>query len=160
MIRARLLVYAALAGAVIVLPATSQAPPAPKTKTPPRLVPVAETKLIMEGITNANFQGLEKLLKNKEVDAEGWTFARGQALLIAESANLLMLRPPRNSGQDNWMKSASELRDAAGAYARTLATRDLERSRTGLSQLANSCNSCHQMFNVKTRVSAFSVAVP
>jgi hypothetical protein len=151
---------ALFAAAIVALPAMTQQPTAPKPKTTPRLVPVAETKLIMEGIDQANFQGLEKLLKNKELDAEGWNFARGQALLIAESGNLLMLRPPKNPGQDNWMKAAMDLRDAAGAYARSLSARDLEKSRTGLSQLANTCNSCHQAFNIKTKITAFEPATP
>lgn len=149
-----------LAAAIVVVPAESQQPNQPKAKITPRLVPVAETKLIMEGISHANFQGLERLLKNNELDADGWVFARGQALLIAESGNLLMLRPPKNNGQDSWMKAAMDLRDAAGAYARTLTARDLEKSRAGLSQLANACNNCHQTFNVKTRITAFEPASP
>lgn len=151
---------AMLAAAIVVVPAESQQPVQPKAKVTPRLVAVAETKLIMEGIAQSNFQGLEKLLKSNELDAEGWVFARGQALLIAESGNLLMLRPPKNSGQDNWMKAAMDLRDAAGAYARSLTARDLEKSRTGLSQLANTCNNCHQAFNIKTRITAFEPATP
>jgi hypothetical protein len=157
----RVVLYVTIAGILFsVRPAASQQPMAAKPKAPPRLVPVAETKLIMEGINQANFQGLEKLLKNRELDADGWNFARGQALLIAESGNLLMMRPPKNPGQDNWMKAATELRDAAGNFARTLTARDLEKSRAGLSQLANTCNSCHQAFNIKTKVTAFSSMVP
>jgi hypothetical protein len=161
MSRIRLVLLAVIAAVLFVLPVVSQPPKAdPKPKTPPRLVPVAETKLIMEGINQANFQGLEKLLKNKELDAEGWNFARGQALLIAESGNLLMLRPPKNSGQDAWMKAAMELRETASSFARSLTTRDLEKGRAGLAQLAKTCNSCHQTFNVKARITAFEPATP
>src|SRR5207247_369538 len=78
----------------------SQAPAQPKFV--PRLEAVAETKLLMEGLNQANFRGLENLLKQKPADLEAWTFARGQALLIAETGNLLLLRPPRNQGQAAW----------------------------------------------------------
>src|SRR5437660_360637 len=107
MSRTRLLLLAVLAAGLMTAPATPQPTPGtrpkiPTPKTQPRLVPVAETKLIMEGLTHANFQGLEKILKSTDIDAETWAFARGQALLIAESGNLLMIRPPNNSGQDTW----------------------------------------------------------
>ena len=162
MSRIRLASMAAICTLLVTMPGVSQTPmPSPRPKaTAPRLVPVAETRLIMEGINQPNFQGLEKLLQNKELDAEGWKFARGQALLIAESGNLLMMRPPRSSGQEAWMKAGTELRDAASNFARTLATRDLQRSRAGLTQLANACNKCHQSFNIQTRISAFAPAMP
>src|SRR5688500_10674232 len=117
------LIFAGLALSLLSLPAFGQPPyegPKPRTPTtppktvtpskpasgtPPRLVPVAETKLLMEGMTHTNFQGIEKILKGTSIDPESWGFARGQAILIAESGNLLMLRPPRNSGQDLWLKT-------------------------------------------------------
>jgi len=159
--RYRWLGFALLAGLLAALPVGSQPPSGGspgkmKTPTAPRLVPIAETKLLMEGLNQPNFQGLEKILKNAEIDADSWTFARGQALLIAETGNLLMMRPPRNSGQDAWMKSAGELRDAARGLAQTLATRNRERSRSALTNLAATCNSCHQTFQVKTKVTAFA----
>src|ERR1700733_3757031 len=76
--------------------------PQPSAKIQPKLEPIAETKLLMEGLANVNFRGLERLLQQKPADLQTWTFARGQALLIAETANLLTLRPPRSSGQAVW----------------------------------------------------------
>jgi hypothetical protein len=124
-------------------------------RTGPKLVPVAETKLIMEGLAQANFRGLEGLLKEKPKDAEGWKFARGQALLIAETGNLLMLRPPRNPGEKAWMDRATQLRTSATQLARSLAARDHEKSRQGLTTVANSCNACHKAFRVKMRIVPF-----
>jgi hypothetical protein len=121
-----------------------------------RLVPFAETRLLMEGLTNANYLGLEKLLRSAELDDEAWTFARGQALLIAESGNLLMLRSPRDSRQEIWMRAAGEMRDYAGQLARWVQRRDLLRSRTALQELAGKCNSCHQAFGAETRIRPFS----
>src|SRR5947208_10569444 len=105
---------AALLGALWwAAPARTQrpAPPLPApTAFVPRFEAVAETRLLMEGLANANYQGLEKLLKGKPADADTWAFARGQALLIAETGNLLLLRPPRNQGRDVWMRRATDLR--------------------------------------------------
>jgi hypothetical protein len=138
------------------LPATAQRnrpliqmpPPLPK----PKLEPVAETKLLMEGLNQSNYRGLERLLKDRPGDAESWAFARGQALLIAETGNLLMLRPPKNRGQDAWMAHAAELRTSATALARHAGARDYARSRSALKDLAVRCNRCHQTFRVSVRV--------
>ena len=133
--------------------APSQSPP--PAKTSPKLEPVAETKLLMEGLLNANFRGLERLLNQKAPDAQGWTFARGQSLLIAEAGNLLMLRPPKNEGRQAWFERSMELRRLAVQLAQTIGRKDLERSRLALQTLANSCNRCHQTFRVPVRIAPF-----
>jgi hypothetical protein len=127
-----------------------------KGKATPKLEPVAETKLLMEGLADPNLRGLGKLLKEKPKEAEAWTFARGQALLIAETGNLLMIRPPKSpAGQDAWMTNAVEMRDAAANLARSLAAKDYAKSRSGLANLANTCNHCHQGFQVPARINPF-----
>src|SRR5258708_40202403 len=102
----RILALAALAIG-IALPAGAQERKAPAT---PRLVSVAETKLIMEGMTMPNYRGLAERLEKKPTNVEAWSVVRGQALLIAESGNLLMLRPPKNQGQGAWTRHATDLR--------------------------------------------------
>lgn len=132
-------------------PAMSQ-----KSKFSPSLEPVADTHLLMEGLNQANFRGLERILKQKPTEADAWNFARGQALLIAETGNLLLLRPPRNSGEEPWMARATDLRDAASGLARAAANRDYERCKMGLQAVANVCNRCHQTFRVSLRLTPFA----
>jgi hypothetical protein len=122
----------------------------------PTLEPVAETKLIMAGLAHANFKGLERILTKPPADAQAWTFARGQALLIAETANLLMIRPPRNSGETAWMERATVLRNQASQLAQAAAKKDFERARTELEQVAGACNRCHQNFRVPVQIEAFA----
>jgi hypothetical protein len=131
-------------------------PPTQPARPTPRLEAVAETRLLMEGLAQTNFRGLERLLKERPAAAEAWSFSRGQALLIAETGNLLLLRPPRNRGRDVWQERAMELRGAATALARHAAARDYERSRAALTTLAGVCNRCHQTFQVATRIVPFS----
>jgi hypothetical protein len=114
----------------------------------------------MEGLNQANYRGLERILRDKPTEQEAWTFARGQALLIAETGNLLLLRPPKNKGQDIWMDRAAELREAATALARAAARRDHERSVNAFRDLALACNRCHQEFRVSVRLTPFSQARP
>jgi hypothetical protein len=129
----------------------SQGPANPKQ--PPRLEPIAETKLIMEGFTKPNYDGLTKTLAKKPTEQEAWVFARGQALLVAESANLLMIRPPRTKGQqDTWMQRSMEMRSAAKELGTVIAAKDYPTTQAALAKLANQCNRCHADFNIKMRV--------
>ncbi len=106
----------------------------------------------MEGIASSNFKGLERLLSAKLEDSDGWAFARGQALLIAETGNLLLMRPPKSQGQSEWNRGAVELRDAATKLARATAARDLDSSRARLNDVAVACNKCHQTFQVAAQI--------
>lgn len=127
--------------------------PAGPTVPPPRLVPVAETKLVMDGMTKPNFDGLTRTLKAKPADAESWGFARGQALLVAESANLLLIRPPKTrAAQEVWVPRTTELRDAGVKLAEAAAAKDYLTARARLADLANACNRCHQSFGVAARM--------
>ncbi len=117
-----------------------------------RLVSVAETKLIMEGMTLPNYTGMARRLEKKPADVETWAVVRGQGLLVAESGNLLMLRPPKNQGQDAWMRHATDLREAGTELARQAANRDYDKTRAALGDLTNMCNRCHQTFQVPTRI--------
>jgi hypothetical protein len=128
----------------------------PVSYRPPKLEPLAETRLVMEGIAQANFRGLEKHLREQPADVETWTYVRGQALLVAETGNLLMIRPPRNPSERVWMERAMEMREAATLLARAAADRSLERSRAGLLAVAQTCNRCHQSFQVPLRLTPFA----
>lgn len=156
-ISTRKLFLAAIAvGLLVSLPAIPQtstpAPPRPR----PRLEAVAETKLLMEGLAQSNFRGLEKHLRQRPVDEETWKFARGQALLLAETGNLLMLRPPRNPGETAWMDKAMDLRATAKRLAQAAGQRDYGASRKLLVAVANTCTTCHQSFRVPIRIAPFA----
>jgi Cytochrome C' len=127
---------------------------APAAANQPRLVPVAETKLVMEGIAHANYQGIQRQLQQKPEDGDTWTILRGQALLVAESGNLLMIRPPKNDGQGVWMQRAADLRDAGAMLAKQAGNRDYERSKAAFDDMTNTCNRCHQTFRVPVQIGA------
>jgi len=128
--------------------------PQPQSATQPkmRIEPIAETRLLMEGLALANLRGLDQQLRQKPSELEAWVFARGQALLIAETGNLLLLRPPRSQGQEAWVAYASQLRETGTRLARAAADRDYERSKAGLVEVTNVCNRCHQTFRVPVRM--------
>ncbi len=128
-----------------------------RPKAAPRLEPVADTKLLMEGLASPNARALGKLLATRPKEAKAWTFARGQALLLAETGNLLLMRPPKVPGtQDVWTASAAELRTSATSVARAAAAKDYLQTRVSLAAVANACNRCHRASRVKVRVDPFA----
>ncbi len=124
----------------------------------PKPVPIAESKLLMEAIAEPNLRRLEKLLSEKPPTPEAWKFARGQALLIGETGNLLMVRPPRTQGQIDWLKLAAELRDSASNVAKQISAEDYAGSRSALVNLAGTCNKCHETFRVAAKIAVFQEA--
>ncbi len=159
----RALLAGLLAGLFFLMPGPGAAQKTP-TKPPvvirpgadaPKFVPkfevVAETRLLMEGLANSNLKSLQKLLKDKPADLDTWVFARGQSIIIAETGNLLLLRPPRNVGRDTWMKLAMDMRTQASTLARAVAARDHAAAKVELSRLTDACNRCHTAFKIPAR---------
>jgi hypothetical protein len=145
----------------IQVPPRQVVPKSPTTPTAPatyKLEAVAETKLLMDALAHPNYKGLGKHLRDRPNDNASWTFARGQALLIAETGNLLMLRPPKTQGRELWFERAAELRSKATNLARTIAAKDFDGSRVAYVDLANSCNRCHQSFRIAVEVEPYAKA--
>jgi cytochrome c556 len=158
MMRARFLLAVSLLGlACLFLPGARSQPTVAKGKKAVKLEPIADTKLLMVGLANPNLEGLGKLLSEKPKDADAWGFARGQALIIAETGNLLMLRPPRTAtGEEPWMQQAAALREAGATLAKIAAANDYTKARAALASVANVCNRCHQTFRVPQRINPFA----
>lgn len=149
----RLAGFVLIAGFCLAGPALSQ----PTRSAPPRLEPVAETKLLMEGLAKPNFDAVCDKLKDRPADNETWAVARGQALLLAETANLLMIRPPKTrQAQDAWLARASEMRTAATQLARAAGERDYTVARAATAAVTNTCNRCHESFRVPVRLAPFA----
>jgi cytochrome c556 len=77
-------------------------------------------------------------------DAE-WTVLQGQALMVAESANLLML-PGRARDQKQWMTDAKLMLDAGDAAYKAAKAKDVAGIAALSDQLMESCTSCHKNY--------------
>jgi len=74
-----------------------------------------------------------------------WTVIEGQALMLAESANLLMM-PGRARDQKQWMADARLMLDAGAAAVKAAKTRNVEAIAALSDQLLESCTSCHRHY--------------
>jgi hypothetical protein len=82
--------------------------------------------------------------RTPKTEAE-WADLQGQALAVAESANLLMM-PGRARDQDRWMQDATLMLDAGRAAFRAAKAKDVAALDALNDQLYTSCTSCHQHY--------------
>ena len=79
-----------------------------------------------------------------QTEAE-WNVIRMQALMLAESGNLLMM-PGRARDQDNWIKDAKLMLDAGAAAYKAARAKDMSAILALGDQLTESCISCHKHY--------------
>ena len=77
-------------------------------------------------------------------DAE-WTELQAKTLMLAESANLLMM-PGRARDQGRWMKDARLMLDAGWAAFKAAKAKDVPALEALSDQLYESCTTCHQHY--------------
>jgi hypothetical protein len=82
--------------------------------------------------------------RTPKTDSE-WTVLEGQALMVAESANLLML-PGRARDQKQWMADAKLMLDAGAAAVTAAKAKDVAAISALSDQLMESCTSCHRHY--------------
>ena len=82
--------------------------------------------------------------RTPKTDSE-WTVLEGQALMVAESANLLMM-PGRARDQKQWMADAKLMLDAAAEGYAAAKKRDVQGIVMINERLIESCTSCHKNY--------------
>jgi hypothetical protein len=74
-----------------------------------------------------------------------WGALANQALMLAESGNLLMM-PGRARDQGNWIKDSKMMIDAAAAAFKAARAKDLDGIRAVSEALSESCIACHRQY--------------
>jgi cytochrome c556 len=74
-----------------------------------------------------------------------WNVLEGQALMLAETANLLMM-PGRARDQKQWMADAKLMLDAGAAAVKAVKSKNVDAISALSDQLLESCTSCHKHY--------------
>lgn len=82
--------------------------------------------------------------RTPSTDAE-WTILQGQALMVAESANLLMM-PAHMRDEDRWLADAKLMRDAGQAAYKAANAKDVKALDELNDALYQSCVTCHMHY--------------
>jgi hypothetical protein len=81
---------------------------------------------------------------------EEWMLFQGRMLMLAESANLLMM-PGRAKDQDGWMRDAQRLLDAGTAAFQAAKAKDVDKLAALNDQMYAACVACHNNYRPNYR---------
>ncbi len=111
---------------------------------------VATVSDIMVAITLPYSDALLYIQRNPPKNDRDWEILQHQALMLAESGNLLMIEGRARDGAE-WMKDARLLVDAGAAAVKATRARDTRAVLALNEQIVNSCLACHRQFRPRTR---------
>ena len=87
---------------------------------------------------------------HQPLDANGWTAVRNQALVLAESGNLLMVGT-RVRDNGNWMKMSRAMVDAAALAAAAAEKKDAKALEAATDSITTACMECHRPYRDQGR---------
>ena len=131
-----------LAGAAVAQALPAQQP-APDSVGGPR--PIGTISELMVHLIYPTSDAIFYILTRTPTTTAEWGALEGQALMLAESANLLMM-PSRTRGRDQWIEDAKLLLDVGEAALRAAQDKDVEALDALNDPLYQSCITCHQHF--------------
>jgi hypothetical protein len=123
-------------------PAKPASPSAPAASAKPPIRNIGTMSDLMVKILYPTSDALFYIeSRTPKTDSE-WTTLEGQALMLAESANLLML-PGRARDQKQWMDDSKLLLDVGAAAVKAAKAKDVPGIVALSDQLYASCTTCH-----------------
>lgn len=99
----------------------------------------------MEYVFEPAYHRLKETMAANPASTADWKKVKGDALTLAESANLLF---GRGSDDDRaaWEKISTEVRTAGGQLYQAAKKKDLATARTHYQTMITKCNACHDKF--------------
>jgi hypothetical protein len=115
---------------------------APSTETPPGIQSVGTMSELMLDVIYPTSDEIFYVSRDDKKSGKDWTDLKRNALMLAESANLLMA-PNRARDNDQWMKDAQLLRDVGNKAYVAAKAKDLPALEALNAELYEACQSCH-----------------
>ena len=138
----------------VLLTGCDTAPPAP-VPTPPPYAPVADIQQLMEMVIDPaadvvwesvgaiiTAEGTEEIFPRSD---EEWAVVRNNALVLAESGNLLMIGD-RAKGEGPWMIMSQALVEAARVAFEAAEAQDADAIFDVGGEIYNACETCHVLY--------------
>jgi hypothetical protein len=125
--------------------ASSSPPPAAPSDS---FKPVATVKQVMLGITIPASNAVFAVAGEAPKDDAGWQAIEASALAVAESGNLLLMKP-RAVDDKEWKQFALALVDAGAKAAEAARAKDADKASTAGDDLYNTCEQCHAKYMPK-----------
>ncbi len=112
----------------------------------PVFQPVASVSQIMLAVTYPYSDALLYIERDPPKNDREWTVLQNQALMLAESGNLLMMEG-RAKDQGDWMKDARLLVEAGMAAVKATRAKDMQAVLALNEQIVTSCTTCHSQYH-------------
>jgi hypothetical protein len=145
------ILYLSMAAAVALVGCgreTTAPQPAPAAAPAPAaeaLKPVASIKQVMLGITVPASNAVFAVAGEVPADDAAWQNVEASALAVAESGNLLLMKP-RAKDDAEWTQFAQALVDAGVKAAEAARTKNAEATGTAGDDMYNVCEQCHAKY--------------
>jgi len=122
---------------------------------PPPYKPVADVKQLMHDVVDPSadvvWASVATIITKAGVEDrrprndDEWAHVRGNAMILMESGNLLMM-PPRAKDGGEWMKRAQEMIDTGEKAIRAAEAKNAEQLFTVGGDIYDSCSNCHRQY--------------
>ena len=111
----------------------------------PSLQPVGTVSQLMIDLIYPSSDAIFYIERTPPKNEVEWNVIRAQALLLAESGNLLMMAG-RARDQGNWMKDSKMLIDSGAAAYKAASAKDMTAILALNDQLNAACVTCHEQY--------------
>ena len=108
-------------------------------------VPVASVAEIMQALVVPSSNLLFNVGLEPPADDEGWKGVENNAIVLAESGNLLML-PERAEGREGWIEAARQMAEAGRASLEAARARDTDELIVLGDRILETCSTCHDEY--------------
>ena len=116
----------------------------------PTFQPVGSVSQLMISITYPSSDAIFYVERNPPKTEKDWNDLQAQALILAESGNLLMIGN-RARDQGDWMKEAREMIDVGATAYKAAMARDLPAIVALNQRLNDACVTCHAQYRLNYR---------
>ena len=110
--------------------------------------PVASVIQLMKSIVIPTSEAVFGVAKEPPKNDAEWAALQDQAITLAESGNLLMLRPP-SKDRSNWMKYSRALVDAGESAGQAAKAKNVDGVLGAGDVIYAACDGCHQQYMKK-----------
>ena len=125
-------------------PDTKAAVTAPAKKAPAMKPVETDMHEFMEYIHKPTYMRLRTLMASKP-KRSGWRKVKAESLVLAEAANLLLVRPPDDEVAE-WNKLSVENRDFGAKLYQAAKKKNYDDARKHYTAMIQNCNLCHKKF--------------
>jgi len=99
----------------------------------------------MEYVFEPNYKRLKAAMATEPADKQAWKGIKGDALTLAECANLLAMRTPKEGGY-GWKPFSLQVRGHGSQLYQAARKSDYAGARKAYTSMLQQCNACHKKF--------------